>query len=453
MNVCCINPPIQDFYCTGVRRQPLGLLYVAAAIKNAGHSVSLINGHTPKQHLIPLPRQFDYLKPFMNTTDERVRFPFKHYRHFGASYQEIHRQVRASGADVFFVSCLFTTYYEESAEIISLVRQTNPGAVIVAGGYHAALNPRFYLEDCGVDYVVTGEGEAASAGLLACLSGKGEISSVPNLCFREGNELRHTPKALEPDPDLLPHPARELLRERDFSFYRTRGVSISASRGCPNRCDFCTSREFWGGRYRQRSAASVTDEISRCAETYRAAVFNFEDDNLFPTRSRARELLDALIEYTERRGRLDFTAMNGVSLENLDGEIVALMHRAGFRELNMSLVTKSAELQEKHARPFDAEKVRSLARAALLLDMNVRAYFILGLPDQTKEEIEDTLSFLAGLGVKAFPSVYYDVHRPVTEWKVQRSSAFYNETEHLSRHDLLRLFNRTVRPLSGRVNI
>jgi len=65
--------------------------------------------------------------------------------------------------------------------------------------------------------------------------------------------------------------------------------------------------------------------------------------------------------------------------------------------------------------------------------MNVRAYFILGLPGQTKEEVRDTVAFLRDLGVKIFPSVYYNVRAPREEWIMQRSSAFFNETEELSR--------------------
>ena len=73
--------------------------------------------------------------------------------------------------------------------------------------------------------------------------------------------------------------------------------------------------------------------------------------------------------------------------------------------------------------------------------MYVRSYFILELPGQTKEEIEDTINFLKGLDVKIFPSVYYDVNTPEDQWKMQRSSAFFNETEHLCRDDLFNLYN------------
>jgi len=171
-------------------------------------------------------------------------------------------------------------------------------------------------------------------------------------------------------------------------------------------------------------------------------MINFEDDNLFATPERAMALLRELIAFQESTGmRLDCAAMNGVSLERLDGDMLPLMVKAGFGELNISLMSRSAELQKKQRRPFDSDHFAGVARDARKVGMNVRAYFILGLPGQTKEEVRDTVAFLRGLDVKVFPSVYYNVRSPREEWMMQRSSAFFNETGDLSRDDLVMLFN------------
>jgi len=133
--------------------------------------------------------------------------------------------------------------------------------------------------------------------------------------------------------------------------------------------------------------------------------------------------------------------MNGISLEKIDNEIIVLMKKAGFSELNISLVTHSAEIQKVEKRPFSSEKFKSIAESARRCSMNVRGYFILGLPGQSYREIKDTVSFLKSIDVKIFPSVYYNIYSSADEWKMQRSSAFYNESEMLSRDDLFRCFN------------
>ena len=315
-------------------------------------------------------------------------------------------------------------------------------AIIVAGGYHAAQYPEFYLGRCGADYVITGEGEKASVSLLEHLTGKIDITDVPGLCYRDGNSIRRTDKKNFADIDTIPLPARNHLRDRDFRFYRKKGVSIISSRGCPNRCDFCTSREFWGNKYRVRSIGSVIDEIDTCVTRYKATLFNFEDDNLMASRKHARELLDGLLAYQKRKEvSLDLTAMNGLSLEQIDEEIITLMRRSGFTELNISLVSRTDNILKTHDRPFVSGRVKDISKIARSLGMRVRAYFILGLPDQTKEEIEDTIHFLRDINAVIFPSVFYDVKRPENEWKMQRSAAFFNETRYLSRKDLLYYFN------------
>jgi radical SAM superfamily enzyme YgiQ (UPF0313 family) len=442
MKACFINPPIHDFYYTSIRRQPLGLLYIISSVESAGFRVSLVNGHSLKKHVMPLPGEFSYLKKYMDSRDPLLSFPFKRYCHFGMSYDEIRRGIALSGADVFFISSLFTPYYQETDEIIRMVRGTNRKAIVVLGGYHAVQYPEYYLQTGGADFVVLGEGEESSALLMCSLQTGADPSGVPNLAYRHDGRIIRTETRLIGDVDALPFPARNLLKQRDFKAYRTKAASMITSRGCPNRCGFCTSRVIWGPSHRMRSIRSIRAEIRECVECHGATLIIFEDDNIFPTRERASGLLEALVSCRKEMGmELDLAAMNGVSLEGLDEEIVSLMNRAGFRELNISLMSRSPELQKKQGRPFNSEKFARVAAAGRGSGMNVRAYFILGLPGQTLQEVRDTIGFLNGLDVKIFPSVYYNVRAPQGQWKMQRSSAFYNETDDLSRDDLVRLFN------------
>jgi len=133
--------------------------------------------------------------------------------------------------------------------------------------------------------------------------------------------------------------------------------------------------------------------------------------------------------------------MNGISLEKVDDEIIVLMKRAGFGELNISLVTHSEDIQRSEKRPFSSEKFKNIAESAKRQGMNVRGYFILGLPGQNADEIDETISFLKSIDVKVFPSIYYNIYSPQGEWKMQRSSAFYNENELLTRDELFKSFN------------
>jgi radical SAM superfamily enzyme YgiQ (UPF0313 family) len=442
MKICFINPPIQDFYSTSIRRQPLGILYILGSIKSAGHSVSFINCHSPKKHKLPIPDDFFYLYKYISNSNPAFSFPFKNYCHFGLSFQEIERQIKSTDADIYFISSLFTPYFQETDKIIHIIKRLNPISKITVGGYHAALYPEYYLRNLDVDFVIEGEGEQSSVKLLDCLINNKDLLKVPNLAYLEKDRIIKTGKKNIKDIDKISFPSREFLKERDFKMYKKRAVSMITSRGCPNSCDFCTGKIIWGKNYRARSIESVLSEIDECMKQFNINMINFEDDNIFALKSRAVELLKALYKFQRKNDVvLDFTAMNGISIEQLDEEILNLMKQAGFRELNISLVSLSRRLQEKYGRPFNSEKFADIANIAKGFGMNVRSYFILGLPDQTREEIEDTIHFLKNLNVKMFPSVYYNVNSPKYQWKMQRSSAFFNETEHLCRDDLFNLYN------------
>ena len=447
MKITLINPPIEDFYVTGIRRQPLGLLYIAAALKAAGYNPSLLNCHSGKKSIMELPPQFSYLETYINSPDPKLRFPYKNYAHYGMSWQEIDRQIKNSPSEIYFISSLFTTYYMETERVIEIIRKHAKSAYIAVGGYHASLYPEYYLNDTGADFVICGEGEIPSLELLRAIENGTDLQSVPGLVYRSNGEIKKNIHLSKPDVSLLPYPARELLIERDFKAYKKSFVSMLTSRGCPNRCTFCTGKIIWGDGRRERAAEDVMNEISECITKFGAGIINFEDDNIFPTKKRAHEFLELLIRARKKNGTSpEFTAMNGISLEKVDEEIISLMKQAGFVELNISLVTHSEDIQKSERRPFSSAKFKSIAESARRHGMNVRGYFILGLPGQSSAEINETISFLKSNDLKVFPSVYYNIYSPKDQWKMQRSSAFYNESGLLSRDDLFRSFNKCFSP-------
>lgn len=444
MKALFINPPIQDFYTTSVRRQPIGLLTIAAAVRAAGFEAELINAHTGRSRVISMPDEFRYLDRYRRDADPSLAFPFRYYRHFGMSFEEIEARIRRSGADAIFISSLFTPYYRECDAVIRAARRALPGAMIAVGGYHAALYPSYYLEEMEVDAVVTGEGEEAAVGLMRVMRGDADISEVPNLACRKAGRIILTSRRHAPI-DSIPIPARDLLSPRSFRAYGRKAASMVASRGCPNQCSFCTSRALWGATYRARSVASILDEIRDCVRRYGITMINFEDDNLFPSRERAEEILSALAAFKEREcPSLDVTAMNGISIEQVDGEVLEWMRRAGFCEINISLVSRSSDILARHRRPFDADRVEEAVAQARRRGMKVRAYFILGLPGQTPDEARETIGFLHKIGAQIFPSVYYRPNAPREEWMMQRSSCFFNETEEMSRDEMIRIFNECL---------
>src|SRR5512139_598177 len=177
MKVLLIQPPIQDFYQTAIRTQPIGLAYLAASLVQHGHETSILDCQTGQRRAIPTPPELSYLRPFYPFND---RSPFKLYTgyyHFGMSWEEIRRSVEASEADVFGISSAFTPYHGEALEIARIVKGWDRRKVVVMGGAHVSGDADGVLESPFVDYVVLGEGEVRFPRLLQAM----ERGTVDNL--------------------------------------------------------------------------------------------------------------------------------------------------------------------------------------------------------------------------------------------------------------------------------
>jgi Fe-S oxidoreductase len=191
-----------------------------------------------------------------------------------------------------------------------------------------------------------------------------------------------------------------------------------------------------------------------CREKFDIQAFDIEDDNFTFDVKRAKQLLSLIIE-TFGEGNLELSAMNGVSFASMDGELLGLMKRAGFRTINLSFVSADTLTRERMKRPrglIDFDPVMSEAEKT---GLQVIAYAILGMPGQTLGEMVKTIIYLMGKRALIGPSIYYPTpNTPLFEvckkenllpahpmqW---RSSAFPLETKDFTRLDLVTLFRLT----------
>lgn len=407
MNVLLINPPVRDFYNTPLRRLPLGLLYVAAALREQGHSVSLIDAGASrdKQPCTP-PRRSDIgaLKRFAQDIS-----PFRlfgRFSHFGPSFDDLEREVRERAPDAIGISSLFSAYAVEAAATAAAARRGRPGALIVAGGGHPSALPHLALEERAVDYIVTGEGERAFPGLLSAIEQRRDAELVPGIALLKNGKVRLNPPRFTSDLDSLPLPARDLLDHDSYTWAGRPFTQIVSSRGCPRGCSFCSSRLTMGKAFRPRSPESVVREMAICHERFGTEVFDFEDDNLTLDRTRALSLL-RLIETTFGSRRFRLEALNGIDAGSLDRELIDALRTAGFSTLHLAPLSAERKSLAAMGRTGDLESSLHLARYAADRGMKVVAYVMVGFPGQPLREVMETLHILAGEPVRITPSVFY----------------------------------------------
>jgi radical SAM superfamily enzyme YgiQ (UPF0313 family) len=314
--------------------QPLGTLYVAASILEAGHKVKFLNG------------------AFMN-------------------HGNIIRKISQYTPD--FVGIYSTTFgwnaaMQTAADIKGLLKST---FVTVGGPYPIALQERC-LEGCKwIDAVVTGEGEITVVQMLDRLSRGRSLSGVQGVVFREGKKtIKAPPRAPIADLDSIPFPARELLdKSKKYipppATYKRKPVAvIMTSRGCNRRCIFCFQidrKTKNGSRY--RSVENVMQEIELCLKQgYRE--IKFIDDTFAVDYNRA------LLTAFKAAGcwAILFGAESGV-------------------QKNLNRIKKGITLQQ----------IRDAVTAAKAVGITVFTPFIFGIPGETFEEGLKTIEFACEL--------------------------------------------------------
>jgi radical SAM superfamily enzyme YgiQ (UPF0313 family) len=452
MKVLLIQPPVQDFYDTDVRLQPIGLAYIKAAVKKHLPDVGIVikdyHGGCGRR-TVAIPQELRYLKDYYAIADRSPFSTFHRYYHFGKSFDEIETEIAAAAPDVVGISSLFTPYFREALEVAARVKKRS-NAVVVMGGSHASAAPESLLASTHVDYVIGGEGEKPFVELLRRLRAHIPVKDAPNLAYKRDGVIVRNPWEDNFSIDELPIPDLSDFAPSAYTLASKPMTFMITSRSCPHKCSFCSVHTTFGTNYRRRSLESVLHEIElRYQQGYR--VIDFEDDNLTYYKPTFKELCRRLIERFPGR-EMEFVAMNGISYLSLDDKLLELMSRAGFSKLNLALVSSDKTVRETTKRPHTIEAYLKVVNKAHQLGFKIVSYQILGLPNESLESMIQTLAFNSRLPVLLGASPFYQTpNAPIArglklserDYVKGRLTALAIETDRFSRDDIYTLLVTT----------
>ncbi|MGA2265152.1 MAG: radical SAM protein [Phycisphaerae bacterium] len=334
---------------------PLGLEYVAAALRPYAQRIDLINfrhKRTPST------------QPFLRPDTDLV--------------------------------CYSINWRKEFDLIRDDINALPPRVMTILGGRAATENPRYWLDACpNVAAVVCGDGEQAIAEIAA----RRPWSQIAGLSRRgdDGQVVHNAPRANAPlDEDLLP--ARD-LRRRPY-YLTTKGVStgikidmVAGSRGCPYNCKFCNfSVNPWGvkRRWAPRSPRSIVGEI----EKIDADVIFFIDDIFTHQPDRVAEICDLLIA---RRIRKHYIVNARLEIAKRP-DVIRKMEQAGFIVLMVGVESTQDATLASMGKGFTVEQVRQGFEVLRQSKMLVNAYFIVGNIGETEEQMLSTAPFARSIG-------------------------------------------------------
>ncbi len=396
----------------GVNRiQPsLGLMLIGQVLKDDGHIVKI---HDPA------------LEGWDN---RKLLDPVNNVVSIGQSDEEISKVISDFSPDVIAISVLFANLLDSSHNIARLAKKINKRIKVILGGNHISnavidynwaladksSNLPDHLEDLeneNIDFGMTGEGEFSMRDLINGIINNQNIDKIPGLVKKIGNKKYIINPAIRiHDLNVLPRPARYMVNMEGYfkigAFHSAKSrskrvLNVMCSRGCPEKCTFCTTPELWGQKMRWRTTEHIMNEIKNDCKDYQIGEIQFDDDTITVDKKK----LFALCKELEKLG-LPWCTPNGTKVNyHLKNQLEMYKTMADSGCYQITLACESAVqrvLDNLINKRLPVETILPSIENAKKAGMLVHTFWIIGYPDETYEEIQKTVDFAMNCGADSF---------------------------------------------------
>jgi anaerobic magnesium-protoporphyrin IX monomethyl ester cyclase len=380
MKVLLINPP-QTFYPGSEQpagNLPIGLMYIAAVLQKEDVKVQILDA-------------------FMTGTFQKTGDALN----VGMPFEQIKQEIEARKPDIVGISGPFTCQIENALKVSSLVKEVNPNIITAMGGPHVTLVPQEFLEGArDVDVAVIGEGEYSMLEVVHAFESKKPLCQVQGIAYRQNRKVVVTPsRPLIENLDQLPYPAYDLVdmdqylnpQKIGYRSFQDRAVSMITSRGCPFNCCFCAVHLHMGQKFRSHSAEYVLDHIQFVVDKFKVKNVFFEDDNLTLDIKRFEAICDGIIT---RKIKIGWETPNGVRADCLNIELLKKMKLSGANSIFVGVESGDQNvLDNVICKSLDLNRVVQFAKDAKQIGLKTGAFYIIGFPGETKENMMRTVDF------------------------------------------------------------
>ncbi len=275
----------------------------------------------------------------------------------------------------------------------SVAKSVLPGIKTVAKGAHFLKFGSTVLESYpALDMAIREEAEATLREIL-----RGEMpEDIKGIFWRSNGDgiVENTRMPFIEDLDTLPFPARHLIDNGSYTRPDNNsplGV-IKVSRGCPQRCFFCLAGPVSGTEVRMRSPENIIEELSLCVDKYEIKDFIFWSDIFSKSSEWVRDLCDAIVD-----SGLDIRWSSNFRADTVDLEIAKAMKRAGCTLVSIGVESGNQEILDKAGKGIRLDQFREAFGIIREAGLKTFAYYLIGLPWESRETFEDTIRFAVEL--------------------------------------------------------
>lgn len=351
----------------------LGILYVAAVLRDHGHQVGVLNADYENRS--------DYLDQtgIFRGHDQYKRI---HEDPEHPIWNNTVEEILAYNPEYLGIT-MYTANYRAARIIASKVKKAEPGIKIVVGGVHPTLAPEETLTAEEFDFVVSGEGEYV---MLQLVNGD-TVDKIPGLGYKIGGRLVINPQSNDVfELDSIPFPARELiinpLDNTDFG-------QLVTGRGCPYSCTYCASPAMWSKKkVRLRSVDNVMGELFSITEHYPYNIIYFEDDTFTMKKERTLDLCNRITE-----SDLDIQWKCDTRADCISDSLVKHMKHAGCICIKMGVESGSQRILNMIHKKVTKNVIRNAARIIQANGIPLTIYLMAGFPNETDEDLQETIRF------------------------------------------------------------
>jgi len=385
MNILVMNIPLRP--TLPLKLFPIGLGYIATSMKRGGWDFELLD--------------LDILR----WDDEQIQ-----------------KHLSDNKYDVVCMGCIVTGY-KHVKRWSKVIKESNPGCVIIVGNSVATSIPNLLLENTEVDVAVMGEGDEVILELLTAIHKKKPLHDIAGIYFKDDNKniIQTTTRPLIKNISTLPHldfkifdvnayidASHHTVRDESDLGESARALPISTARGCVANCTFCY-HVFKRKKYRYRTPESITDELKSITDEYNLNYVHFWDELTFFSKKQTNALSQAIIDSGVK---VSWTARCRANLFGADEDvrIIEKMKEAGCKKVQYCLESADEKILKAMNKRITPEQFTRQTELFNRAGVQPITSLVLGYPQETPETIRKSMDCCIKNGI--YPSTGYLLPQP-----------------------------------------
>lgn len=285
--------------------------------------------------------------------------------------------------------------YHIVLKLAEVIKKNFPKTYIVFGGPQSDITAEETVKNVPfVDFVCCGEGENTVFSLFSSLLESNPNCDVPGLVHRQNGVVKkNTRPALICDLDSIPMIDYSKLRYKKIDAKENGSYfPIDVGRGCPFACTYCSTKTMWGRKYRLKSPERIVEEIKYIHDKFDVCNFVFAHDMFTLNREKVNETCELI-----KKLPFSINWKCSARLDCIDKDLIDIMADAGMENIYIGIETGSSRMQKLINKNLKIENAVTMIEYIASKNIGVTASFIYGFPEETEEDLSETLRLISEL--------------------------------------------------------